>query len=122
LFEQIFPSTLIVIDKLSRSCPFRRCCRHQTHDDLVVYHFDAEEVWLGIHCVQPQLSSLSELSCAASGGDDLITGFAYRVSRGGYSRTSEEEIAMPLTRLKDEYLDQDGVLLMEDEAGAARKE
>jgi hypothetical protein len=29
---------------------------------------------------------------------------------------------MPLTRLKDEYLDQDGVLLMEDEAGAVRKE
>jgi type I restriction enzyme R subunit len=46
----------------------------QTHDDLVIYHFDAEEVWLGIHCVQPQLSSLSESSCAASGGNDLITG------------------------------------------------
>ena len=29
---------------------------------------------------------------------------------------------MPLTRLKDEYLELDGVLLMEDEAGAARKE
>jgi hypothetical protein len=29
---------------------------------------------------------------------------------------------MPLTRLKDEYLEQDGVLLREDEAGAARKE
>ena len=29
---------------------------------------------------------------------------------------------MPLTRLKDEYLEQDGVLLMEDEAGAAREE
>jgi hypothetical protein len=29
---------------------------------------------------------------------------------------------MPLTRLKDEYLEQDGVLLIEDEAGAARKE
>ena len=29
---------------------------------------------------------------------------------------------MPLTRLKDEYLEQNGVLLMEDEAGAARKE
>jgi hypothetical protein len=29
---------------------------------------------------------------------------------------------MRLTRLKDEYLEQDGVLLMEDEAGAARKE
>jgi hypothetical protein len=29
---------------------------------------------------------------------------------------------MPLTRLTDEYLEQDGVLLMEDEAGAARKE
>jgi hypothetical protein len=29
---------------------------------------------------------------------------------------------MPLTRLKDEYLEQDGVFLMEDEAGAARKE
>jgi hypothetical protein len=39
-----------------------------------------------------------------------------------YSRTSEaywEEIAMPLTRLKDEYLEQDGVrFLMEDEAGS----
>jgi hypothetical protein len=29
---------------------------------------------------------------------------------------------MALTRLKDEYLERDGVLLMEDEAGAARKE
>jgi hypothetical protein len=29
---------------------------------------------------------------------------------------------MPLTRLKDEYLEQDGVLLMEDEAGGARGE
>jgi hypothetical protein len=29
---------------------------------------------------------------------------------------------MPLTRLTDEYLEQEGVLLMEDEAGAARKE
>jgi hypothetical protein len=29
---------------------------------------------------------------------------------------------MPLTRLRDEYLEQNGVLLMEDEAGAARKE
>ena len=30
---------------------------------------------------------------------------------------------MPLTRLKDEYLEQDGVrFLMEDEAGAAREE
>jgi hypothetical protein len=31
-------------------------------------------------------------------------------------------VARLLTRLKDEYLEQDGVLLMEDEAGAARKE
>jgi hypothetical protein len=32
-------------------------------------------------------------------------------------------VAIPLTRLKDEYLEQDGVrFLMEDEAGAARKE
>jgi hypothetical protein len=29
---------------------------------------------------------------------------------------------MPLTGLKDEYLERNGVLLMEDEAGPARKE
>jgi hypothetical protein len=32
-------------------------------------------------------------------------------------------VAIPLTRLKDEYLEQDGLqFLMEGEAGAARKE
>jgi len=41
----------------------------QAHDDLVFYHFDAEDVWLGIHCVQPQPR------CGGL-GDDLIMGVA----------------------------------------------
>jgi uncharacterized protein DUF1488 len=62
--------------------------------------FVVEQVSLGTHC-EPQ----------------FIMGLL--VARGGCLLGFGEEIGVPLTRLKDEYLEQDGVrFLMEDEAGS----